>query len=74
MNGIEAKRARYKTPNPDEPGKEMRLCLGGCEKMFLSEWIGNRVCPYCDRKNANKGYVRKPFDTAAQELPYDYGL
>jgi len=35
----------------DNPRAELRLCLK-CDREFLSEGIGNRVCGYC--KNLNE--------------------
>lgn len=30
----------------------MRRCLGGCERLFPSSWIGHRQCPSCYASNA----------------------
>jgi len=37
-----------KTPNPLHI-KGLRTCLR-CLQSFISEWAGNRICPYCKRK------------------------
>lgn len=42
----------HSKPRPEPSGDprqqpKRRRCLGGCGKMFLSEWAGNRVCRSC---------------------------
>lgn len=37
-------------PDPDDESRfvaKQRRCLGPCGKMFMSKWIGNRMCPSC---------------------------
>lgn len=36
----------------ERAGVQMRKCLGGCERMFPSSWIGHRQCPSCTVINA----------------------
>jgi hypothetical protein len=33
------------------PYVAQRRCIGGCERMFLSEGPWNRICPHCDDRN-----------------------
>lgn len=40
MNRQKIKSAQYKK----------RLCLGGCNKRFLSSGPGNRICPTCSKR------------------------
>jgi hypothetical protein len=41
---------RKKLKGTDKTRKR-RMCLGWCNKTFLSEWEGNRFCPKCtDRR------------------------
>ncbi len=40
-------RGRYsKEPNPE---RAMRRCLGPCGELFVSEWVGHRMCKACRR-------------------------
>lgn len=32
-------------------GVQKRICLGGCNKLFLSAGPENRVCPECAKRN-----------------------
>ncbi len=36
--------------------KKLRKCLGGCEKMFMSESPGNRICRVCS-KNPERSWL-----------------
>lgn len=36
----------------ERDGVQMRKCLGGCERLFPSSWIGHRQCPGCYAINA----------------------
>lgn len=36
----------------ERDGVQMRKCLGGCERIFPSSWIGHRQCPSCSEINA----------------------
>ena len=31
--------------------RKKRLCLGGCNKQFLSDGPGNRICPACCKRD-----------------------
>ena len=31
--------------------RKKRLCLGGCNKQFLSSGPGNRICPTCSKRD-----------------------
>jgi hypothetical protein len=47
---------------------KQRRCLD-CEKMFTSEWIGNRICYNCKRYNRG---MRQGIDDAKIEEEYKY--
>lgn len=42
------------TVQRDTTARAMRRCLGGCNQMFESAWIGNRMCERClERGHSN---------------------
>ena len=41
----DVKFTRYGTKDKSET--KMRKCLGSCGRMFMSTWIGNRMCKRC---------------------------
>jgi len=38
---------RRKDAGGSNPDRAMRRCLGGCNEMFDSSFIGNRICEHC---------------------------
>lgn len=45
-----AVRSETTRPEPEDDSRfvpKRRRCLGRCGKMFMSKWIGNRMCPSC---------------------------
>lgn len=46
-NGYRKARAR----KAKGPHAAQRTCIGGCNKMFLSEGPWNRICPKCAARN-----------------------
>jgi len=38
---------------PPEGTAKLRTCLGGCGRLFLSEYAGNRVCGTCGLRNSH---------------------
>lgn len=47
--------------NNDE--RKMRVCLR-CGKEFLSEWIGNRICPKC---HSSPVFRERGFDVVSNQ-------
>lgn len=52
MKAEKFEESRYFKDNPD-----MRKCLGGCDRMFLSPGRGFRICPKCQKKKGKKQIV-----------------
>lgn len=47
---LRKKPTSHHRPNPGEEAK-LRKCLGpNCGKMFMSDWIGQRLCPSCSTR------------------------
>ena len=44
---------------------DLRPCLGGCGKKFLSQYAGNRICEECRKKN-RKIFVKRTSKGAAK--------
>ena len=59
----EAKRQRSRISHPQyymskpmatrKPTAKLRTCLGGCGRLFMSDYAGNRVCGTCRSKNSH---------------------
>lgn len=53
-----AKRRYQKTHRPTGAEETKRECLK-CSELFVSKWIGNRICAACDYKNQSASGVRE---------------
>ncbi|ABE39389.1 hypothetical protein RPD_2154 [Rhodopseudomonas palustris BisB5] len=50
LSSISNRVSRFKMTEREKV--QMRRCLGGCERLFPSSWIGHRQCPACYASNA----------------------